>query len=127
MFHFWSFFHFFSLFCLAERVKKFYRLLGVPTLADTREIKKAYRRLALKLHPDKTSGGSEAEIEAATAKFREVTNAYEVLSDEVKRRDYDARGSFSSEQGFDFSARNAEDMFRDFFGRDFVRETWSRH
>ena len=63
--------------------KKFYDLLGVKKDASDAEIRKSYRKLALKLHPDK---GGDPE------KFKEITNAYEVLSDKDKRELYDRHG-----------------------------------
>lgn len=87
--------------------KKYYELLGVSPNASKDEIKKAYRKLAVKLHPDK--GGDEE-------KFKEVTRAFEVLSDDEKRRVYDEYGEEGlSQQGLGASM-NAEDIFEAFFG-----------
>ena len=95
----------------------YYQLLGVARDADAEEIKKAYRELALKYHPDRNQGSKETE-----AKFREVTEAYETLRDSEKRSMYDrygkqgARGApGGGHPGFDFS--DAIDVFmRDFGG-----------
>ena len=65
---------------------KFYDLLGVKPGANDQELKKAYRKLALKFHPDKNPGPD------AEGKFKEISMAYEVLSNEDKRRIYDAHG-----------------------------------
>ena len=65
----------------------YYGRLGVARDASTEEIKKAYRKLALKYHPDRNDGSKDAE-----AKFKEVTEAYEVLRDSEKRSVYDRYG-----------------------------------
>ncbi|MEP4889556.1 MAG: DnaJ C-terminal domain-containing protein [Aliiglaciecola sp.] len=76
--------------------KDYYQVLGVKEDADLKEIKKAYRKLALKLHPD-MNAAPDAEV-----KFREVAEAYEVLKDENKRAEYDQLKRFGGqEQGFD--------------------------
>ena len=94
----------------------YYELLGVSRSADTEEVKKAYRQLALKYHPDRNQGSKEAE-----ARFKEVTEAYEVLRDSEKRALYDRygeqglKGGASGGAGFDFS--DAIEVFmRDFGG-----------
>lgn len=68
--------------------KDYYKILGIDRNADKSAIKKAYRKLAVKYHPDKNPGNKEAE-----EKFKEVSEAYEVLSDEEKRRQYDQFGA----------------------------------
>jgi len=94
----------------------YYELLGVSRSADPEEIKKAYRKLALKYHPDRNKGSKEAE-----SRFKEVTEAYEVLRDSEKRAMYDrygkqgVRGAGAGAPGFDFS--DAIEVFmRDFGG-----------
>ncbi|XP_072385125.1 dnaJ homolog subfamily B member 6-B isoform X1 [Diabrotica undecimpunctata] len=67
----------------------YYRVLEVPKTATTSEIKKAYRKLALKWHPDKNPDN----MDEATKKFKEISEAYEVLSDDSKRKIYDSRSS----------------------------------
>ena len=65
----------------------YYKILGINKDADENEIKKAYRKLAIKYHPDKNLGNKEAE-----EKFKEINEAYEVLSDKDKRSKYDMYG-----------------------------------
>src|SRR5687768_15015635 len=80
----------------AERppvAKDYYEILGVPKTATEKEIKAAYRKLARKHHPDVNPGDKKAEDQ-----FKDISEAYEVLSDEEKRRKYDTFGS-----QFDFS------------------------
>lgn len=85
--------------------KDYYQILGVGEKANADEIKKAYRKLALKYHPDKNAGNKEAE-----EKFKEISEAYYVLSDQQKREEYDMMkrggfqgGGFRGAQDFDFS------------------------
>ena len=70
------------------RNKDFYKILGVDKKASKAEIKKAYRKLAMKYHPDKNTGSKE-ESEMAEKEFKKVTEAYSVLSDDKKRRQFD--------------------------------------
>jgi len=91
--------------------KDYYKTLGVDKKADAETIKKAYRKLALKWHPDRNVGKQSEEAEM---KFKEINQAYEVLSDPEKRRKYDA-GGFDI-NGANFT--NAEDIFKRFFERD---------
>ena len=100
--------------------KDFYTILGVDKSADEKEIKKAYRRLAMKYHPDKNPDDPTAE-----EKFKEATMAYEVLSDAQKRSAYDRMGHSAFEQGMNnggfgggggFSADDLNDIFGSFFG-----------
>jgi molecular chaperone DnaJ len=75
--------------------KDYYAALGVPKDATPADIKKAYRRLARELHPDKNPGDAKAE-----ARFKEVSEAYDVLSDDARRREYDeARALFAAGGG----------------------------
>lgn len=74
--------------------KDYYDVLGVERGADEKEIKRAYKKLAMKYHPDRTQGNKELE-----EKFKEIQEAYEVLSDKQKRANYDQYGHAAFEQG----------------------------
>jgi curved DNA-binding protein len=90
----------------------YYKTLGVEKGADPEAIKKAYRKLALKFHPDRNPGNREAE-----EKFKKISEAYAVLSDTEKRKQYD---SFGSDQ---FSRRySQEDIFRNFDLNEILRD-----
>ena len=99
--------------------RDYYDVLGVGKSADASEIKKAYRKLAMKYHPDKNPGDKEAE-----EKFKEINEAYEVLSDETKRRNYDQFGhegvngqGFGGAGGFGGQGFGGfDDIFGDIFG-----------
>lgn len=85
--------------------KNFYEVLGVDKNASVDDIKKAYKKLALKWHPDRFSNKSEQEKKDAEEKFKEISEAYNTLSDENKRREYDNpnqfQGGFNPFGGFD--------------------------
>jgi DnaJ-class molecular chaperone len=92
-------------------MKDYYQTLGIPESADEEEIRKAFRRLAFQYHPDKNIG-HEKEAEE---KFKDINEAYGVLSDKAKREQYDMLrkgGLASSSAGFRYSQ---EDIFRDIF------------
>ncbi len=102
--------------------KDYYEILGLKKDASQEEIKRAFRRLARKYHPDLNPGDKTSE-----QRFKEINEAYEVLSDPKKRADYDQYGKTPFEPGqgfggfkpFDFgfdSGRNAEGIFSDLFG-----------
>jgi curved DNA-binding protein len=78
-----------------QNFRNYYSILGVPRDASSEEIKKAYRRLARKYHPDMNPGN-----EAAEEQFKAINEAYEVLSDEVKRSQYDQYGQYWNQTGF---------------------------
>ena len=105
---------------MAENKRDYYEVLGVDRGADEATIKKAYRQLAKKYHPDMNPGDKEAE-----KKFKEASEAYAVLSDAEKRRQYDQFGHAAFEQGgggaggfggFDFNGGDMGDIFGDIFG-----------
>ena len=105
---------------MAESKRDYYEVLGVGRDADEAAIKKAYRALAKKYHPDMNPGDKEAE-----KKFKEASEAYAVLSDPDKRRQYDQFGHAAFEGGaggaggfggFDFNGADFSDIFGDIFG-----------
>ena len=110
---------------MSDKKRDYYEVLGVSKGASDEEIKKAYRKVAKKYHPDLNPGDKEAE-----AKFKEANEAYEVLSDSTKKARYDqfgfagvdpnygagAGGGFTG--GFDFG--DLGDIFSDFFGGGFT-------
>ncbi|CAK7340346.1 unnamed protein product [Dovyalis caffra] len=73
-----------------------YKVLGINRTATKDEIKEAYRRLALEFHPDKHSQSSNSVRERATLKFKQISEAYEILRNDKKRADYNFRSSYSS-------------------------------
>lgn len=91
---------------------EYYQILGVAKTATADEIKKAYRKLAIKYHPDKNQGDKAAE-----EKFKEISEAYAVLSDQEKRQQYDAYGSAGFRQRY-----SQEDIFRNFDLNDILRQ-----
>jgi molecular chaperone DnaJ len=96
--------------------RDYYEILSVTKTADGEEIKRSYRRLAMKYHPDRNAGAGLAEAEA---KFKECSEAYEVLSDPAKRQRYDQYGHAAAQATHDYSHMQASDiftMFEDIFG-----------
>lgn len=126
--------------------KDYYKILGISKNATQDEIKKAFRKLAVKYHPDKNPGDKEAE-----AKFKEINEANEVLSDPQKRKQYDELGAnwqqYQRAGGFDwnryrqqyggnesfftnfsdFGTGGFSDFFEAFFGRGFTNTQGRRH
>jgi curved DNA-binding protein len=90
----------------------YYKILGVDKKTSDAQIKKAYRKLAMKYHPDHTKGDKAAE-----EKFKKISEAYAVLSDPEKRKQYDTYGSADFQQRF-----SQEDIFRNFDFSDIFRE-----
>jgi molecular chaperone DnaJ len=98
--------------------RDYYEVLGVSSDAEEEELKKAYRKLALRYHPDRNPGNKEAED-----RFKEAAEAYEVLRDKEKRHIYDRFGheglegrGYSGFRGFEDIFSNFGDIFEDFFG-----------
>lgn len=125
---------------MPNSTQDFYRILGVPKTADQKELKKAYRRLARKYHPDLHPGEKKAPMEK---KFQELNDAYEVLGDETSRNKYDqygpdwkeaeayerarqqAGGAYPGGQphpGFSQGSGDYQEMFEGMFGRGAQRE-----
>lgn len=97
--------------------KDYYETLGVSKSATEQEIKKAYKRLAMKFHPDRNLDNKEE----AEEKFKEIKEAYEILMDADKRAAYDQYGHAAFEQGGmggggGFSGADFNDVFGDIFG-----------
>src|SRR5688572_21893035 len=94
--------------------RDYYEILGVSKSASADEIKKAYRKLAIKYHPDKNAGDKSAE-----EKFKEAAEAYEILSNPEKKQRYDQFGHAGNSAGFGgggggFGGMNMEDIFSQF-------------
>jgi curved DNA-binding protein len=90
----------------------YYKTLGVEKSASEEDIKKAYRKLAMKFHPDRNPGNKQAE-----EKFKKLSEAYAVLSDQEKRKQYDSYGSDAFQQRY-----TQEDIFKNFDLNDILRE-----
>ena len=91
--------------------RDYYEVLGVSQNVSPEDLKKAYRKVALKYHPDRNPGDSDAEL-----KFKEATEAYEVLSDSQKRSRYDQFGHAAEGMGEGFSGGFSGNGFSDIFG-----------
>src|SRR5262245_34033483 len=95
-----------------DKERDLYQVLGAARDADPETLKKAYRKLARRHHPDVNPGDKAAE-----EKFKEISEAYDVLSDPAKRRNYDEFGEISLQGGFDAEqARRAREAFGARFG-----------
>ena len=91
--------------------RDYYEVLGVDRSASSEELKKAYRKVAMKYHPDRNPGDEEAE-----EKFKEASEAFEVLSDQGKRQRYDQFGHSAEGLGDGFSGFSQGAGFGDIFG-----------
>src|SRR5262245_26468840 len=93
--------------------RDYYEVLGVARNADDDELKKAYRKLAMQFHPDRNVGDHEAEV-----KFKEASEAYEVLRDPEKRRQYDRYGheGLNGMPMPDFGRGDVMDLFGEILG-----------
>lgn len=105
-------------------MKDYYQILGISEKSLPEEIKKAYRKLAVKYHPDKNPGNKEAE-----AKFKEISAAYYTLSDSKRKAEYDQMRKFGGAQGTaDFAGSHGfdyEELLRQFSGRERSRTSRS--
>ena len=90
-------------------MSNYYEVLGVSKDATADEIKKAYRTLAFKYHPDRNPGNAEAE-----EKFKQISAAYDVLSDPAKRRNYDLGGYSADNYSYDTSSQNQSQYQRQY-------------
>src|SRR4051794_4113797 len=110
---------------MASSKRDYYEILGVAKEADGEEIKRAYRKLAMQYHPDRTMGDPDGE-----EKFKEAAEAYEVLRDPEKRRRYDRYGHAGLE-GMNIphfnNAQSVFDIFGDLFGGIFGEQRGGRH
>lgn len=97
--------------------KNYYTILGVDKKATAEEIKKKFRKLSMQYHPDRLSGKSEEEKKKAEDKFKDIAEAYSVLSDENKRKQYDLFGTVDN-NGFQSSNFNPFDLFKNMGGFD---------
>jgi molecular chaperone DnaJ len=105
---------------LAASKRDYYEILGVARTASAEDIKRAYRRLAMKHHPDRNDGAGKTEAEG---KFKEAAEAYEILGDDAKRKRYDQFGHDGVKGQRDFSHMDVGDifsMFDDIFGGGFA-------
>ncbi|MGB5884413.1 MAG: DnaJ domain-containing protein, partial [Desulfobulbales bacterium] len=94
------------------KVMDYYEVLGIKKDSSAQDIKKAYRKLAMKYHPDRNKGDKEAE-----EKFKKLSEAYAVLSDPEKRKEYDTFGASGFQQRY-----SQEDIFRGFDLGDILKE-----
>ncbi len=105
--------------------RDYYDVLGVGKDANADDIKKAYRKMAIQYHPDRQTGKSETEKKEAEEKFKEAAEAYSVLSDEQKRKQYDQFGFEGPSMGSGFggfggSGSSVDDILHSVFGDDFA-------
>ena len=97
--------------------KDYYEILGVSKHATPEEMKKAYRKLSMALHPDRQAGKSDAEKKEAEEKFKDVNAAYACLSDPEKRARYDQFGTEDGPAGFGGGGIDPMEFFRKMHSR----------
>src|ERR1700710_2450899 len=93
---------------MATTKRDYYEVLSLTRTADGEEIKRSYRRLAMKFHPDRNQGEGKAEAEL---QFKECAEAYEILSDDTKRSRYDQFGHQGVQGAHDYSHMDVGDIF----------------
>ena len=96
---------------LADQNRNFYKILGVKRSANEKEIKKAFKKMSLKYHPDKNKGD-----EKALEKYQDISAAYDILGDQDKRRKYDQCGEKCVNEQGGGGGGDPFDIFGDFFG-----------
>lgn len=94
-----------------SETKNYYEILGVPENASADEIRKAYKKLAIKWHPDKNPDNQKE----AEEKFKEISEAYSVLSDPQKKQQWEFSRNGGGNFAFDFDGFNPDDIFKNFF------------
>jgi DnaJ family protein B protein 6 len=95
-----------------QKKRDYYEVLGMKKDCTNDDVKKAFRKLAVKWHPDKNPNNKEE----ATEMFKELSEAYEILSDDSKRKKYDKYGFEGAQMPEGFSFAKADDIFKHFFG-----------
>ncbi|XP_014211141.1 dnaJ homolog subfamily C member 7 [Copidosoma floridanum] len=102
--------------------KDYYKILGIEKNASIDDIKKAYRKRAMVHHPDRHANATEGEKKEQEKKFKDVGEAYGILSDPKKRSRYDSGHDLDEAEGYDFHSMNPNNAFQAFFESPFTRD-----